>query len=79
MNEDDKETFQHWLSTKGFKGACTCCGASRWIVGELITSHTLDDSSLSLGRPDLSMAQLVCENCSFIMLFGASQIGLGRN
>jgi hypothetical protein len=47
------------------------CGSGEWETGEIVSGTSVDDSGNVL-----PMAQLVCGNCGYVMVFAAMPIGL---
>jgi hypothetical protein len=47
------------------------CGSGEWETGEIVSGTSVDDSGNVL-----PMAQLVCGNCGYVMMFAAMPIGL---
>ena len=47
------------------------CGGGQWETGEIISGTSVDNSGNVL-----PMAQLICGNCAYVMMFAAMPIGL---
>jgi hypothetical protein len=47
------------------------CGSGEWETGEIVSGTSVDDSGNVL-----PMAQLVCGNCGYVMIFATMPIGL---
>jgi hypothetical protein len=49
------------------------CGSGQWEAGEIMSGTSVDVDSAGNVLP---MAQLVCGNCGYVMMFAAMPIGL---
>jgi predicted nucleic-acid-binding Zn-ribbon protein len=56
---------------QGVNRNCPMCGSGEWETGEIVSGTSVDGSGNVL-----PMAQLVCQNCGYVVSFAAMPIGL---
>jgi predicted nucleic-acid-binding Zn-ribbon protein len=56
---------------QGVNRNCPMCGSGEWETGEIVSGTSVDGSGNVL-----PMAQLVCQNCGYVVSFAAMLIGL---
>lgn len=76
LNESQKQKLRSWLRSKGVRPTCTSCGAQDWGAGEIISAAILDNEGNKVQDLHVPMVQLVCTNCSYVMVYAALPIGL---
>lgn len=76
LSEVQKEKLRNWLSDKGANPKCVSCGAEKWGAGEVVSVPILDQDGNQQDDSCVPMVQLVCTNCSYLMLYAAVPIGL---
>lgn len=84
LNPEQSQILKRWMHSKAIV-QCPACGDSGWRFAEASYIRALLDE----GDTDLSEAggviKLSCDNCGYVMLFDAEQIGIrglwdaGRN
>ncbi|HEX2729682.1 MAG TPA: hypothetical protein VHM16_08000 [Rubrobacteraceae bacterium] len=55
---------------------CASCGGTDWGAGEIVSAPILDAAGAYREDSHVPMVQLVCTNCSYLMLYAAVPIGL---
>ncbi len=76
LNESQKQKLRSWLKSKGAHPTCTSCGAQDWGAGEVVSAPILDGEGNKVEDLHVPMVQLVCTNCSYVMMYAAVPIGL---
>lgn len=76
LSEPQKQKLRDWLRSKGVHPVCASCGARDWGAGELVSVPILDHDGAHRSDSHVPMVQLVCTNCSYLMLYAAVPIGL---
>ena len=76
LSASQKQKLRGWIKSKGIKPTCASCGESDWGAGEIISSPVLSPRGMQAAESHVPMAQLVCINCSHVMLYAAVPIGL---
>lgn len=76
LSEVQKEKLRNWLNDKDANPRCVSCGAEEWGVGEIVSAPILDLDGDPQDDSHVPMVQLVCTNCSYLMLYAAVPIGL---
>ena len=71
LSQEQAHKLQQWLGSRGVSRNCPMCSSNQWETGENV-------SGKSVGNPSniLPIAQLVCGNRGYVMLFAAMPIGL---
>lgn len=70
MGNIQKQKFLAWLAAQVPKRPpCPLCGANNWDVGEVVDTQGMS----GIIAP---MAQLVCQQCAYIVLFDARKAGV---
>ncbi len=70
LSHEQAHKPQQWMAP-GAQRNCPMCGSGEWETGEIVSGTSVDDSGNVL-----PMAQLVCGNCGYVMMFAAMPIGL---
>lgn len=76
LSASQKQKLRDWMKSKGIRSACASCGESDWGAGELISSPVLTPDGTQAADLHVPMVQLVCINCSHVMVYAAVPIGL---
>ena len=76
LNESQKQKFREWLKSRDVNPTCASCGAEDWGTGEIISALMLDAEENVVKNSHVPMVQLVCRNCSYLMLYAAVPMGL---
>lgn len=76
LSEPQKRKLRAWLKSKGVRPTCASCGATDWGAGEVVSAPVLSSEGTPVRDSHVPMAQLVCINCGYIMLYAAVPIGL---
>ena len=63
--------LEEWWESKGVECKCPRCASGQWETGEIVSGTSVEGSGNVL-----PMAQLVCQNCAYVMHFAAMPIGL---
>ena len=71
LTNEQAYKLQQWLNSRGVNLNCHMCGSAQWETGEIISGARMDDSGNVV-----SMVQVICGNCGYVMLFAAVPIGL---
>jgi len=71
LTNEQANKLQQWLNSRGVNLNCPMCGSAQWETGEIISGTSVDDSSNAV-----SMVQVLCGNCGYVMLFAAIPIEL---
>jgi hypothetical protein len=71
-----EELFQ-WLRDKGVREDCPACSAKSWTVGDIVAPlSALSGGGTALGGTSFPLVQIVCKNCSYVMHFAGTPIGI---
>lgn len=76
LSELQKHKLRGWLKSKNVHPTCVSCGGTDWGAGEIVSAPILDTDGAHLEDSHVPMVQLVCTNCSYLMLYAAVPIGL---
>lgn len=76
LDEAQKQKVRGWLRSRNIRPVCASCGARDWGAGEVVSSPVLDREGEVIEELHVPMVQLVCANCSFVMLYAAVPMGL---
>jgi hypothetical protein len=77
INETQQEKLFEWLSEKGVRDTCPACGCEARRVGDIIAPPPMPHGGGTVvGGPSFPLVQVICENCSFVMHFASTPIGL---
>ena len=71
LSHEQAHKLQEWMDSRGVNRSCPMCGSGEWETGEIVSGTSVDDSGNVL-----PMAQLVCQNCGYVIMFAAMPIGL---
>jgi hypothetical protein len=63
--------LEQWLDSRGVSRNYPMCASGQWETGEIVSGTSVD----GLGNV-LPMAQMVCQNCGYVVFFAAMPIGL---
>jgi len=76
LSGSQKQKLRAWMNSKGVRPTCTSCGESDWGAGEVISSPVLTPEGTQAAESHVPMVQLVCINCSYVMIYAAVPMGL---
>lgn len=76
LSEPQKQKLRDWLKSKGVRPTCASCGASDWGAGEVVSAPVLSSEGTPVRDLHVPMAQLVCINCGYVMLYAAVPVGI---
>jgi predicted nucleic-acid-binding Zn-ribbon protein len=76
LNESQKLKLRDWLRSNDVNPTCVSCGGTDWGAGEIVSAPILDAGGAHREDSHVPMVQLVCTNCSYLMLYAAVPIGL---
>jgi predicted nucleic-acid-binding Zn-ribbon protein len=71
LNDEQVNKLEQWWDSAGVDRTCPMCGNGQWDTGEIISG-----SDVSGEGNVLPMVQVICQNCSYVMMFAAMPIGL---
>jgi predicted nucleic-acid-binding Zn-ribbon protein len=71
LSHEQAHKLEEWMNSRGVNRNCPMCGSGEWETGEIVSGTSVDNTGNVL-----PMAQLVCGNCKYVMLFAAMPIGL---
>jgi ribosomal protein S27AE len=71
LTHEQVNKLEQWWDSKGVNRQCPMCGSGQWETGEIMSGTGVEESGNVL-----PMAQLVCGNCGYVMMFAAMPIGL---
>lgn len=71
LSHEQVHKLEQWWDSTGVKRSCPMCANGQWEAGELVSG-----SDVSGQGNVLPMVQVICGNCSHVMLFAAMPIGL---
>ncbi len=69
LDDQQRAQFTAWLNDNTASNPCLMCGASNWVPGSIIGTHTA-------GGAFIQVVMLNCQNCAHIEFFDAAAIGL---
>jgi predicted nucleic-acid-binding Zn-ribbon protein len=68
--------LEQWLDSRGVSRNYPMCASNQWETGEIVSGTSVDGS----GNVLLPMAQMVCQNCGYVMFFAAAhRAGLAKD
>ena len=77
ISPSQQQELFHWLRAKGVREDCPACGAESWMAGDIIAPPTAPGGGeTAVGGPSFPLVQIVCKNCSYVMQFAGTPIGL---
>lgn len=76
LSEPRKQKLRDWMKSKGIRPTCASCGQSDWGTGDIVSALVLGSNGTPAGNLHVPMVQLVCVNCSYMMVYAAMPIGL---
>ncbi len=71
LTHEQVHKLEQWWDSAGVERKCPMCGHGQWEAGEIISG-----SDVSGQGSVLPMVQVICQNCSYVMMFAAMPIGL---
>jgi predicted nucleic-acid-binding Zn-ribbon protein len=72
-----QQELSHWLRGKGVREDCPACGAKSRTVGDIIAPPSASGGGgTAAAGPSFPLVQIVCKNCSYVMHFAGTPIGL---
>jgi predicted nucleic-acid-binding Zn-ribbon protein len=71
LSDEQVNKLEQWWDSAGVDRTCPMCGNGHWDAGEIISG-----SDVSGEGNVLPMVQVICQNCSYVMLFAAMPIEL---
>ena len=71
LTHEQVHKLKQWWDSTGVERRCPMCGHGQWEAGEIISGNDVTGQGSVL-----PMVQLICQNCSYVMMFGAMPIGL---
>jgi predicted nucleic-acid-binding Zn-ribbon protein len=67
--------LEQWLDSRGVSRNYPMCASNQWETGEIVSGTSVDGSGNVL-----PMAQMVCQNCGYVMFFAAAhRAGLAKD
>ena len=63
LTHEQSHKLEQWRAPRAAKRNCPICASGQWETGEIVS-----DTSVEGSRNVLPMAQLVCQNCGYVML-----------
>jgi hypothetical protein len=76
LDETQKQKLRGWIRSRGIRLVCASCRAEEWGAGEIVSAPVLDREGTLIEEMHVPMVQLVCINCSYVMMYAAAPIGL---
>ncbi len=76
LSESQKQKLRNWMKSKSIRPTCASCGASDWGAGEIVSAPVLGSNGTPANDSHVPMVQLVCVNCSYVMVYAAVPMGL---
>ena len=76
LSTSQKQKLRDWMKSKGVKHTCASCGESDWGAGEIISSPVLAPDGVQAAESHVPMVQIICINCSYVMVYAAVPMGL---
>ena len=71
LTHEQVNKLEQWWDSTGVERKCAMCGHGQWEAGEIISG-----TDVSGQGSVLPMVQVICQNCSYVMMFAAMPIGL---
>ena len=71
LSHEQVHKLEQWWDSSEEDRKCPICGNGQWEAGEIISG-----SDVSGEGNVLPMVQVICQNCSYVMMFAAMPIGL---
>ncbi len=79
LDQAQEQTVRTWLWEKQVAETCAACGATDWVILEIVDAPVRWPAELHSGGPSFSMIPRGCRNCGYLMFFSAAKIGLGAS
>jgi predicted RNA-binding Zn-ribbon protein involved in translation (DUF1610 family) len=77
LNQQQEKQLQNWLQSHRVHNNCPACGSSKPRVhGDIIQGTLFVKANQPETEGAVSMVQVICTDCGFIMLFNAARAGL---
>ena len=77
LDASQQKLLFQWLRAKGVCQQCPACGASSWMVGDIVVPPAAPGGGgTTVGGPSYPLAQMICENCGHVRHFASTLIGL---
>ena len=71
LSHEQVHKLEQWWDSTGVARKCPMCGHVQWEAGEIVSG-----TDVSGQGSVLPMVQVICQNCSYVMMFAAMPIGL---
>ena len=71
LTHEQVHKLKQWWDSTGVERRCPMCGHGQWEAGEIISGNDVSGQGSVL-----PMVQVICQNCSYVMMFAAMPIGL---
>jgi predicted nucleic-acid-binding Zn-ribbon protein len=71
LTHEQAHKLEQWMDSRGVNRKCPMCASGQWETGEIVSGTSVDGSGNVL-----PMAQMLCQNCGYVMFFAAMPIGL---
>jgi predicted nucleic-acid-binding Zn-ribbon protein len=71
LSHEQVHKLEQWWDSTGVDRKCPRCGHGQWEAGEIISG-----TDISGEGNVLPMVQVVCQNCSYVIMFAAMPIGI---
>jgi predicted nucleic-acid-binding Zn-ribbon protein len=71
LSYEQVHKLEQWWDSTGVNRNCPMCGSGQWETGEIVSGADVSNQGNVL-----PMAQVICGNCRYVMLFAAMPIGL---
>jgi hypothetical protein len=77
IDKSQQEELFAQLRANGVREDCPACGSLLRRVGDIVAPPaTPDGGGTVLGGPSFPLVQLICEQCSYVMHFAATPLGI---
>ncbi len=76
LSASQKQKLRDWMKSKGIRPNCASCGESDWGAGEMVSSPVLTPNGTPAAESHVPMVQIICINCSYVMVYAAVPMGL---
>ena len=76
LSASQKQKLRDWMKSKGVRPTCASCGERDWGAGEMVSSPVLTLDGVQAAESHVPMVQIICINCSYVMVYAAVPIGL---